>query len=67
MKRLHICGKCGAKFTNDRAQQRYCDSCIYVVVNEQDREIRELKNDLRRYTKALEDVKKITKDFNKQV
>lgn len=67
MKRLHICSKCGAKFTNDRAQQRYCDNCIYVVVNEQDREIRELKNDLRRYTKALEDVKKITKDFNKQV
>ena len=67
MKRLHICGKCGANFTNDRTRQRYCDNCIYTVVNEQDREIRELKNDLKRYAKALEDVKKITKDFNRQV
>ena len=67
MKRLHICAKCGVKFTNDRVQQRYCDKCIYVVVAEQDKEIRELKNNLNKYTKALEDVKKITKDFNKQV
>ena len=64
MRRLHICARCGAKFTNDRQQQRYCDVCIYTVVNEQDKEIRILKNDLSKYTKALEEVKKITKEFN---
>ena len=60
MRYLRYCAKCGAKILSSRVKQKYCDNCVYTVVSEQDKQIRDLKNSLHKYQKAFEDVKKIT-------